>query len=371
MKKDKLYLLTFLSLLIIVFVIEYLSMDYLLELSTQQFLKTQIESSKREAREMADLISSQISNGIDKDTVIKNIQESIENTDMETGFLCMFDWSGKEICHPNPEKIGKITGPDESYISGIHDNINSEDFYLYLKNKKEGGGVRNFSDTKRASEIIYVYPVKHTDWIIAAHANMYKINKEIKNLKGNFILVNSFTGALIVLLSLLMVRLIGSNYERKLEQRNEQLSREVLSLSKLNHDLANYKAKVNMDENGINYIAENSSNKKRILTYLKNELVPLEIEDIAYIYTENTVTYIKSLNDKLSNSNSSLEELYNSLDENLFFRANRQFILSIKAIDKILRYGNNQLKIEVLPPSPIDIIISKNKAADFKEWLNK
>ncbi len=66
-------------------------------------------------------------------------------------------------------------------------------------------------------------------------------------------------------------------------------------------------------------------------------------------------------------SNSSLDELYGKLDHALFFRANRQYILSVKGIDEILRYGNNQLKIVTHPKD--SVIISKNKAAAFKKWM--
>jgi DNA-binding LytR/AlgR family response regulator len=169
-----------------------------------------------------------------------------------------------------------------------------------------------------------------------------------------------------------MVRLLGGNYERQLKLKIERLSKEVLSQSKLNKDLFAYKTRIELNK-GINDKKTSAlpTSKKRILTYSRNELVPMEIEEIAHIYTENTVTYVKSIDGKTSNCNSSLDELYNKLDSSLFFRANRQFILSIKAIDKILRYGNSQLKIEVIPRSSADIIISKNRAAEFKSWLNR
>lgn len=372
MKKDKLYLFTFLSLLVVVYICGYFSMNYLVDLSTKQFLKIQIESSKREAKEMANLISFQALQHNDKQLIINNVQKSIEKTDTQTGFICMFDHTGKEICHPNPEKIGRMTGPDESFISNIHNNseVDPEDFYSYLKNKTEGGGLRNYSDPKRDSEIIYLYPVKNTDWIVASHANLKNINKQVEDLKFYFILVYLSTGILIVMLSFFMVRFFGSHYERKLEQKNETLFNEVLNLSKLNSDLTSYKTKINGSEN-IENADVSISNKKRILTYLKNEIVSLEIENIAYIYMENTITYVKDINSKVSTSNSSLEEIYNELASTAFFRANRQFIVSIKSIDKILKYGNNQLKIEVIPKSEVDIIISKNKAAEFKAWLNR
>lgn len=372
MRKDKLYLFTFLSLLVVVYICGYFSMNYLVGLSTEQFLKIQIESSKREAKEMANLISLQAQQSSDKQVIINNVQKSIEKTDMQTGFICMFDQTGKEVCHPNPEKIGAMTGPDESYISKTHNDVNSEDFYTYLKNKTEGGGVRNFNNPKKASEIIYLYPVKNTEWIIASHANLKSINEQVQNLKFYFIIVYIATGALIVLMSFFMIRLFGSRYERKLEEKNETLFNEVLSLSKLNYDLTNYKSKIDSAEK---LKSQNVSipppAKKRILTHLKSELVALEIHQIAYIYMENSITYVKDLNGKISTSNSSLDEICNELDNMAFFRANRQFILSIKSIDKILKYGNNQLKIEVNPKSEIDVIISKNKAAEFKAWLNK
>lgn len=369
MKKDKLYLFTFTSLLFIVYLVGYYSMNYLIDVNTEQLLEIQMESSKREAKEFSYMISSQLNNGIPEQNVIDNIQKSIENTDNETGFICMFDWSGKEICHPNLERVGKYTAPEESFISTINDDATSKDFYYYLKNKKEGGGIRTFNEENRESEIIYVYPVKNTDWIVAAHANTKKIKQQISTLKKNFIIVYGITGTLIVFLSFFTVRLIGSNYENQLEKRNEKLSNEVLSLSKLNSDLVSYKAKVKSVENKSK--GQTKDDKQRILTYSKNELLPLLVEQIAYIYTENTITYIVSLDAKKSTSNSSLDELYNSLNKTIFFRANRQYILSINAIDKITKYGNSQLKIEVHPKTNVDIIISKNKAADFKFWLNK
>lgn len=369
MKKDRLYLLTFSSLLFIVYALGYFSMNYLIDINTTQLLEFQMESSKREAKEFSSMISSQLDLGIHQSLVIKNIQKSIENTEDETGFICMFDWSGKHVCHPNLEIIGKYTGPEESFVSTINDHTSSEDFYDYLKNKKEVGGIRSFNNTNRASEIIYVYPVKNTDWIVAAHANIQKIKDQINTLKFKFIVVYSITGAFIVILSLITVRLIGSNYEKMLEVKNEKLSDEVVNLSKLNHDLISYKTKINLSETPLP--DQKNGCKQRILTYSKNELLPLSVDQVACIYTENTITYILTREGEKSTSNSSLDDLYNDLDKAFFFRANRQFILSVHCINKILKYGNSQLKIEVLPKNGMDIIISKNKAAEFKEWLNR
>ena len=372
MKKDKLLLLTLLAISIIVFVIGYFNMNYLVKVSTNQLLEIQIESSRREAQEFSKLVSYQIENGVDRQTVIENVQKSIEGTNIESGFICMFDRSGVEICHPNPEKIGQIISPDQSYVRPLNDEIETEDFYNLLTEKKEAiGGVREFSNSDRASEIIYLYPVKGTDWIIAAHANIVKLEKHIDDLKVNFTLIYLLTSVVIILLSIISVRYLGSYYEKELELKNEQLADEVSELSRLNHSLSNYKNKMitqndrtQEDDKGATKI------KRRILTYSRDKLISVKVGQIAFINTENTITTITCLDGSRYTNNSSLDELFSTLDHSMFFRANRQFIISVKGIDEILRYGNNQLKINTNPITESVIIISKNKASEFKRWLN-
>jgi hypothetical protein len=350
-------------------------MDYMVKVSTNQFLEIQIESSKREAREFAELVGSQLENGTDRETVIKNIQKSIEGTDVESGFICMFDWSGIEISHPDPQKIGIKALPNESHVRSIDDEINTEDFYDLLKNKQPQGGIRDFTNSGRSSEIIYLYPVKNSDWIIAAHANIDKIEKQIKELKFNFLLVYLLSSTAMVLLSLLIVRILGSYYEKTFELKNEILAEEVINLSKLNADLYNLKDKITKRAEGENDEIKDEDDetariKNRLLTYSRDKLISIRVDDIAFISTENALTTITCLDGQRHSSNSSLDELYRSLDPMFFFRANRQHIISAKGIYEILRYGNNQLKIILNPASSNTIIISKNKAADFKKWLN-
>lgn len=67
-----------------------------------------------------------------------------------------------------------------------------------------------------------------------------------------------------------------------------------------------------------------------------------------------------------------LDDLMSKLENNLFLRVNRQLIISITAIDKIIRYGISQLKILISSKDDLDIIIiiiSKNRTIDFKQWL--
>ena len=67
----------------------------------------------------------------------------------------------------------------------------------------------------------------------------------------------------------------------------------------------------------------------------------------------------------------SLDELADMLNPKLFFRANRQFLISRKAIKDISLWFNGRLVINLNIPFELKdkIIISKAKASEFKEWF--
>jgi len=371
MRKDQLYMLTLMGITFIVLCVNALSVSQLIKINTEELLTAQLASSKREASEISKILETQLETGMSKDKISSGLQRSIENTNMDAGFICMYNTSGVEICHPDPKRVGVKINRQNSRVSDIGKGY-PENFYDILQKGRSGGGVREFI-TERRSEIIYVNPVKNTDWMVAAHANISALQKQLSSIKTNIILINSLASILIILFSFTVVRWLGSKYEKKIESEKEQLVDELRSLSKLNLNIIEYKDKIEQQT----YVPPEErekrpeeKTKKRVLTYWRDELISVPVEDIAFLHTQNSLTYIHCLSRKVYNSNGSLDDLFESLDKNIFFRANRQFIISIRSIEKIHRYGSNQLKIATVPPTPEDVIISKNKAAEFKEWLN-
>ncbi len=368
MRKDRLYLLTFLGITLIFLAISSVAVRYFVKFSVDKVLETQLEFSKREAREVASLLGAHLNSGVLKDTAIVSLQNSIKSTSRTTGFVSMFNWSGKIVCHPDIKVVGQSISPKESFVSSIGDDLNSKDFYSLLQNKEAVGGIRDFEDTAQESEVVYLHPVPNSDWIVAAHVNTQLVMSQISDLRSKFYNILIIMGLVMIVTSVVTVRFIGSTYENKLEEKNVKLSNEVVNLAKLNSAVDAYQQKV--VGRSTEHSEDDSASKKRILTYHRNELRPVATAEIAYIYTESTITYVVCIDSKRSTSNASLDELISNLDGTHFFRANRQFIIAISAIEKIVKYGNNQLKILINPNSELDIIISKNRAAEFKQWLN-
>jgi two-component system response regulator LytT len=63
--------------------------------------------------------------------------------------------------------------------------------------------------------------------------------------------------------------------------------------------------------------------------------------------------------------------LEEQLDPEVFFRANRQHIISINNIKGIHNFFNGKLKVTLLKQPATEILISREKAAAFKQWLDR
>lgn len=113
-----------------------------------------------------------------------------------------------------------------------------------------------------------------------------------------------------------------------------------------------------------------TNSKERILTYYRNELLVMYTRDIAYVYIENSITYIVNMEGKKSIANGSLDNIFGELNPHFFFRVNRQIILRVSAIKKIIKM-DNCLKVETYPPANKPIIVGKNKVLAFKKWLEE
>lgn len=361
MRKDRLYFLTVISITLVFLTLAVIASNYFVKASANQLIEAQVESSKREANEIASLIDFQLTNNIKRNQILDNIQNIITKSNSDSWFISVFNWSGKNISHPDITKIGQPLNSNTDLLSSLKEKNNSDNLYKLLS--------ENSRETQ--SEVIHIAPTKKSDLIIAANVNVNSIKGQMSKLKNNFYMIFLIMGIFVVIFSSLLVRIIGSKYEKQLELKNTNLTSEVVNLSRLNIDLVSYKEKIG-EVVAKKEISEESidANKQRILTYMRNELVPILIKDIAYVYTENTITYVVCFDGKKSTSNASLDDMYTNFDATLFFRANRQFIISIAAIDKIIRYGKSQLKIVLQSKITEDIIISKNKAAEFKQWLN-
>lgn len=110
--------------------------------------------------------------------------------------------------------------------------------------------------------------------------------------------------------------------------------------------------------------------KNHFLVPCKDKLIPLAVADIAYICIENKIVKAITFKNQVFYLENSLDELETLLDPKLFFRANRQFIISHKAIKDISLWFGNKLSINLNVDTPEKIVVSKAKVKEFKAWYS-
>lgn len=111
------------------------------------------------------------------------------------------------------------------------------------------------------------------------------------------------------------------------------------------------------------------SYKKRFTIKMGQHLKMVNVEDAECFFSENKGTYIHTADNRDYLLDCTLEQLESELDPAEFFRVSRKFIVSLKAIKDIVVYTNSRLRV-VLPTYREDeVIVSRERVNDFREWL--
>lgn len=373
MKKKHLPIFTFIGIATLVLIFSFISFIHIYDKAKEELFESQLQSGEREAREIGKLLEQQLKSGLSEEQVINNLQSSIINTDVQTEFICMYNRKGIELCHPNPALVGQVIDGPNSLVT-TWQGKQGDTFLEWLQKGESQNGIRSFPNSKRPSEIVNVYPVKQTDWMVALHVNMQVLTSRFSNLYTQFFLIFLISALFLIGCCYAIVRLIYRKYERSEEAEKGSLNKEIDSLSLLNqhlnesqkrlqNELFNLPASANQDAA--------KAPKKRLITYQRDELIKLEVDNIAFIFLKTGMTYLQTFDNLSYTTNESLDEIMNELDAVNFYRANRQVIVNIRAIQTIQLYGSNQLKLIIKPATDIEILVSKNKVAEFKQWLNQ
>jgi|SRR6185437_821372 DNA-binding LytR/AlgR family response regulator len=112
------------------------------------------------------------------------------------------------------------------------------------------------------------------------------------------------------------------------------------------------------------------SKRARLIVKKGSENIALPLEDIVLIYTHDKLVFAVDLYSKKYMCDKTLSELENDLDDTIFFRANRQYILNINYIRSFKPYEKVKLLVGmVIPEINHSIVISQETAPVFKRWL--
>jgi DNA-binding LytR/AlgR family response regulator len=117
--------------------------------------------------------------------------------------------------------------------------------------------------------------------------------------------------------------------------------------------------------------ANQKSYKERFLVKSGNSSIYVKIDEVAYFYSEDNYLQVQTKQGKKYFIDYTLDQLEPLLHPADFFRISRKIILSIDAIQKIHPHFNNRLKLDLSPIFSEDVLVSRERVKDFKQWLDK
>jgi DNA-binding LytR/AlgR family response regulator len=113
---------------------------------------------------------------------------------------------------------------------------------------------------------------------------------------------------------------------------------------------------------------QGDSMQTMLLRY-KDKLIPISTEEVAFFYTSEERVTVTTLKGDCYPVDKTLESLSQLLSSDKFFRANRQFIVSRRAVKDIAVWFGSRLALNLTIETPERIIISKARVPEFKSWL--
>jgi DNA-binding LytR/AlgR family response regulator len=111
--------------------------------------------------------------------------------------------------------------------------------------------------------------------------------------------------------------------------------------------------------------------KSRFMITVGAKIRSIEVDEIAYFYSEDKLTFMVTKDGQHLPIDFSLEKLSSLLNPKDFFRISRQFLVSYLSIQIAHTHFKGKLKLDLLPKSRIDAFVSGDRVTDFKEWFGR
>jgi len=109
--------------------------------------------------------------------------------------------------------------------------------------------------------------------------------------------------------------------------------------------------------------------RARLLVHFRDELKSISTDSIAFIHSENKTSHLYTKAAEMFILDQNMEELESQLDPQFFFRANRQFIIAFGSIKSNHQYFNGKIKVLLTLPTKEEVLVSRERATEFKIWL--
>ncbi len=111
--------------------------------------------------------------------------------------------------------------------------------------------------------------------------------------------------------------------------------------------------------------------KERFVVKIGDHLKTVSTQDIQLIYSQHKGTYLFDKQGRKFLVDYTLDKLEDMLNTDQFFRISRKYLVQADCINDIISYTNSRLEIKISGFDEEQIIVSRERVQEFKNWLDR
>ncbi|MCB1042790.1 MAG: response regulator transcription factor [Acidobacteria bacterium] len=109
--------------------------------------------------------------------------------------------------------------------------------------------------------------------------------------------------------------------------------------------------------------------KQRILVRKGAAFLSIPMDQVAYLQSDHKLTFLTDLDGRKYLCDRNLKELEHQLPSRSFFRLNRAYLAHVQSIYRFGPFDRGRLWVELKPDSDEQILVSQERASEFKQWM--
>ena len=111
--------------------------------------------------------------------------------------------------------------------------------------------------------------------------------------------------------------------------------------------------------------------KSRFVVKVGEHIKAIPVAEILYFLSQEKMTYAQTQEGRRYIIDYSLDQVENLVDPQVFFRISRQWMVRFAAIEDVIAYSGSRLKLKLKHSSDNNVLVSRERVAAFRQWLDQ
>lgn len=125
-------------------------------------------------------------------------------------------------------------------------------------------------------------------------------------------------------------------------------------------------------EQAMQLLSGKKNYKSQFVVKVGEHLHMIPMEEVTSFYSYEKATFLQCNSGRRYAIDYTLEQVEQLVNPDVFFRVNRGYLISLKAIKDIITWSNSRLRLELHHPSPAgEVVVSRENVQAFKNWLDR